>query len=274
MHSGSAMAGHYFAYIKRLGSTGAWYKFNDEHVTSVSDEQLQRAMAGEGNSGPTPYMCLLRRVDRGMAGGGGEGLDVQVPESLKELVAKAAAAVSSPTPTSSAMVCMECTKSPAVLGPTAPTSSTMPTPPAATAPKPDGAACPAAIALGSGVIGGAGAGGTDSVSLSEPMEVVTLEAPAEGGGGEEVSVATGQQQQEERRDAAKSEESDTGAAVDGGAVESTGGSTDPHGLASAPPIAATSPAPPESTKDAAPPMAPPKPYQRPPEKGLTIGRRR
>ena len=40
MHSGSAISGHYFAYVKELRS-GSWYKFNDSHVSAATPEQLE-----------------------------------------------------------------------------------------------------------------------------------------------------------------------------------------------------------------------------------------
>ena len=63
MHSGSALAGHYFCFIKDL-SSGNWYKFNDSTVSLATDSQLQAAMGATDNgcAGST-YMVFYRRVD-------------------------------------------------------------------------------------------------------------------------------------------------------------------------------------------------------------------
>ena len=65
LHAGSALAGHYFAFIKEL-SSGRWYKFNDSHVTAATDEQLKAAMgaseSGGGGAAGSTYMALYRRV--------------------------------------------------------------------------------------------------------------------------------------------------------------------------------------------------------------------
>ena len=63
MHSGSALAGHYFCFIKDL-SSGTWYKFNDSSVSLATDSQLQAAMgATENGSAGSTYMVFYRRVD-------------------------------------------------------------------------------------------------------------------------------------------------------------------------------------------------------------------
>ena len=45
MHRGSALAGHYFAYIKDL-HTHKWYKFDDERVTKVEEKEAVEGMFG------------------------------------------------------------------------------------------------------------------------------------------------------------------------------------------------------------------------------------
>ena len=63
MHSGSALAGHYFCFIKDL-SSGTWYKFDDSTVSLATDSQLQAAMgATENGSAGSTYMVFYRRVD-------------------------------------------------------------------------------------------------------------------------------------------------------------------------------------------------------------------
>ena len=116
MHSGSALAGHYFAYIKELRS-GEWYLFNDSRVTKATPEQLKAARGeGDGAPGATCYMCLFRRM-AGSAKGGEEddagaedgeggvpqqshGLQVEVPDALKELLLRPEASAGSKSSTS------------------------------------------------------------------------------------------------------------------------------------------------------------------------------
>lgn len=63
MHSGSALAGHYFCFIKDL-SSGTWYKFDDSTVSLATDSQLKAAMgATENGSAGSTYMVFYRRVD-------------------------------------------------------------------------------------------------------------------------------------------------------------------------------------------------------------------
>ena len=40
VHSGSAAFGHYYAFIRNF-TDGKWYKFNDEHVTEVTDDDVR-----------------------------------------------------------------------------------------------------------------------------------------------------------------------------------------------------------------------------------------
>ena len=68
MHSGSAMAGHYFAFIKEL-HTGEWLKFNDSHVSKASEEEIDAATGGKrgGGTGPSTHMLFYRKVDESIA---------------------------------------------------------------------------------------------------------------------------------------------------------------------------------------------------------------
>lgn len=68
IHSGSALGGHYYAYIKSL-DTGKWYNFNDSNVSEISDTELQTAFGGASGSGYSmrystcAYMLLYRLVN-------------------------------------------------------------------------------------------------------------------------------------------------------------------------------------------------------------------
>ena len=94
MHSGSALAGHYFAYIRELHS-GKWYKFNDSDVTAATDEQLEAAMGGT-TGGPSTYMLFYRRV--GAEAGGAR------PPTAADSSAAANAMVTDDTETAAAEV--------------------------------------------------------------------------------------------------------------------------------------------------------------------------
>lgn len=69
IHSGSALGGHYYAYIKSL-ETGKWFNFNDSHVSEISDEELKTAWGGSGGSSygsrmsysTCAYMLMYRLV--------------------------------------------------------------------------------------------------------------------------------------------------------------------------------------------------------------------
>lgn len=64
MHSGSAMGGHYFAYIKPNAPEGPWFSFDDSAVTSLHDvnEPLKLAFGGSGaGAGASAYMLMYQR---------------------------------------------------------------------------------------------------------------------------------------------------------------------------------------------------------------------
>uniref|UniRef100_K3WU38 Ubiquitin carboxyl-terminal hydrolase n=1 Tax=Globisporangium ultimum (strain ATCC 200006 / CBS 805.95 / DAOM BR144) TaxID=431595 RepID=K3WU38_GLOUD len=69
IHSGSALGGHYYAYIKSL-ETGKWFNFNDSHVSEISDDELKTAWGGTGGNGygsrmsysTCAYMLMYRLV--------------------------------------------------------------------------------------------------------------------------------------------------------------------------------------------------------------------
>ena len=53
MHSGSALGGHYYTFIKSF-ENGKWYTFNDSIVTKLRPEELKKAF-GEENP-----RCILK----------------------------------------------------------------------------------------------------------------------------------------------------------------------------------------------------------------------
>ncbi|KAE9034463.1 Ubiquitin carboxyl-terminal hydrolase 47 [Phytophthora rubi] len=83
IHSGSALGGHYYAYIKSL-DTGKWYNFNDSNVSEISDTELQTAFGGASGSGYSmrystcAYMLLYRLVNAD------KNVNVILPESIPQ----------------------------------------------------------------------------------------------------------------------------------------------------------------------------------------------
>ena len=67
VHSGSALGGHYYAYIKDFES-GDWHNFNDSSVSSISESEALKACGGSENafnwasSSANAYMLMYRRV--------------------------------------------------------------------------------------------------------------------------------------------------------------------------------------------------------------------
>ncbi|XP_059615711.1 ubiquitin carboxyl-terminal hydrolase 47 isoform X2 [Phlebotomus argentipes] len=69
IHSGSASGGHYYAYIKDFDSS-EWYCFNDQSVTSITQEDIQKSFgggralySGAYSSSINAYMLMYRQVD-------------------------------------------------------------------------------------------------------------------------------------------------------------------------------------------------------------------
>ena len=64
IHSGSAMGGHYYAYIRSF-QDGKWYNFNDSSVTPISEievkERLMEMYGGESST--SAYMLQYRKYD-------------------------------------------------------------------------------------------------------------------------------------------------------------------------------------------------------------------
>ncbi|XP_064628944.1 ubiquitin carboxyl-terminal hydrolase 47-like [Lineus longissimus] len=74
IHSGSAAGGHYYAYIKSF-KDGQWYSFNDQHVTAITFDDIQKTYGGcsSGNRGyysstymssTNAYMLMYRLIDK------------------------------------------------------------------------------------------------------------------------------------------------------------------------------------------------------------------
>ncbi|GAB0088457.1 Ubiquitin carboxyl-terminal hydrolase [Sergentomyia squamirostris] len=69
IHSGSASGGHYYAYIKDFES-GEWYCFNDQTVSSITQEDIQKSFgggralySGAYSSSINAYMLMYRQID-------------------------------------------------------------------------------------------------------------------------------------------------------------------------------------------------------------------
>ncbi|KAL1529261.1 hypothetical protein AB1Y20_000215 [Prymnesium parvum] len=84
MHRGSALAGHYFAYIKDFHSQ-KWCKFDDSCVTCATDAQLLDAMGVDEtpSGGASAYMCMYRRIGSDFPT---VVTDEAIPDDLKRLV--------------------------------------------------------------------------------------------------------------------------------------------------------------------------------------------
>ena len=66
LHTGSLEKGHYFALIKDVAD-GSWYRFDDEKVTLLGDEELDRELrkAYGGRGSTSAYMLLYRELPLG-----------------------------------------------------------------------------------------------------------------------------------------------------------------------------------------------------------------
>ncbi|XP_017048524.1 ubiquitin carboxyl-terminal hydrolase 47 [Drosophila ficusphila] len=70
IHSGSASGGHYYAYIKDFDNN-EWFCFNDQNVSSITQEDIQRSFGGPNGSyyssaytsSTNAYMLMYRQVD-------------------------------------------------------------------------------------------------------------------------------------------------------------------------------------------------------------------
>jgi ubiquitin carboxyl-terminal hydrolase 47 len=67
IHSGSAMGGHYYAYIKSF-ENGKWYLFNDSTVKEIDEAEIEKTYGGKtkswsGGYSANAYLLMYRRVD-------------------------------------------------------------------------------------------------------------------------------------------------------------------------------------------------------------------
>jgi len=74
IHRGSALGGHYYAYIKSF-ETNKWYEFNDSSVSEIPVEEIQKTFGEEADdkyrrpgmmyyhSSANAYMLMYRRID-------------------------------------------------------------------------------------------------------------------------------------------------------------------------------------------------------------------
>ncbi|XP_076386185.1 ubiquitin specific protease 47 isoform X2 [Megachile rotundata] len=93
IHSGSASGGHYYAYIKDF-RTQEWFCFNDQSVTQITHDDIQKTYGGGGasrycrvsSSCANAYMLMYRQIDPAR-----NALPMQVqdfPKHIQELLKK------------------------------------------------------------------------------------------------------------------------------------------------------------------------------------------
>ena len=68
IHSGGAMGGHYYAYIKNF-ETNRWYNFNDSSVREIDQKDIEKVYGGTSSTGTwtsaysaSAYMLMYRKV--------------------------------------------------------------------------------------------------------------------------------------------------------------------------------------------------------------------
>mmetsp|Transcript_7813 Transcript_7813/g.7672 ORF Transcript_7813/g.7672 Transcript_7813/m.7672 type:complete len:257 (+) Transcript_7813:731-1501(+) len=68
IHSGSAMGGHYYAYIKSFEDS-KWHNFNDSTVTEIEEKDIRKVFGGEtstkswsSNYSANAYLLMYRKV--------------------------------------------------------------------------------------------------------------------------------------------------------------------------------------------------------------------
>ena len=84
IHSGGALGGHYYAYIKSF-ENGDWYCFNDSTVEKISWQRVQ-GMFGDKypkyNMGTSAYFLMYRRTEELSSA------KPEVPPHLKDSIEK------------------------------------------------------------------------------------------------------------------------------------------------------------------------------------------
>ena len=58
VHSGGAMGGHYYTYIKSF-EDGKWYNFNDSMVSGINEDEIAKVF-GDKYGGATAYMLMYK----------------------------------------------------------------------------------------------------------------------------------------------------------------------------------------------------------------------
>lgn len=68
IHSGSALGGHYYAYIKNWAND-CWYNFNDSSVKAIDEEDIKKTFGGNSkgkpdkySTGANAYLLVYRRI--------------------------------------------------------------------------------------------------------------------------------------------------------------------------------------------------------------------
>lgn len=89
IHSGSAAGGHYYAYIKSF-TDGQWYSFNDQQVTKITYDDIQKTYGGATmsrtyyssaySSSTSAYMLMYRQIDKQ------RNADFMAPEDFPEVL--------------------------------------------------------------------------------------------------------------------------------------------------------------------------------------------
>jgi ubiquitin carboxyl-terminal hydrolase 47 len=82
VHSGSAVGGHYYAYIKdvqAIDTDKQWFEFNDARVSAISLEDMRRGSFGGANKASAYMLMYRKQCDSTMA-------DAEAPLPLQEQV--------------------------------------------------------------------------------------------------------------------------------------------------------------------------------------------
>ena len=78
VHVGTSNAGHYTSYIKSF-ENGGWYSFNDERVTEVNVNEIEKSFGGSGMS--SAYVLYYRLVDENNF-----RVEAKIPEYIRRVI--------------------------------------------------------------------------------------------------------------------------------------------------------------------------------------------
>ena len=81
VHSGAAIGGHYYAYIKSF-EDDQWYKFDDYNVSKVTQDEVSGVYGDKKGGCPTAYMLMYRQYDPTLKENPIEIPDTLIPEYL------------------------------------------------------------------------------------------------------------------------------------------------------------------------------------------------